>query len=130
LRRGFTSFAFFSLASANPKDTPALIDKAAEEIEAIKKSCTNPGLAEQLNLQLERLSNKELPDLELIGMFNFPAMSAKAHSRWQGKHISVMMRKLSPKVPVTPDPEKKYLAVSFTLNHPLSRGTIVSCTFL
>jgi len=27
---------------------------------------------------------------------------------------------------VVPDPEKKYISIAFVLNHPLSRGTIVS----
>ncbi|KIM89885.1 GMC oxidoreductase [Piloderma croceum F 1598] len=107
-RRGITSFAFLSLSSANPKDTPALIEKASEEIMAIKKCSNNPGLAEQLDLQQERLINDTRPDIELLCIPNFPTIRALVPPQWQ----------------MMPDPEKKYITMAFVLNHPLSRGTV------
>ena len=84
-RRGSCSFAFLSLASANPKDTATLVKKAAEEIEAIKKSNNDPGLAEQLDLQLEWLSNESLPDIELIAAYQFPMISPLVPPHWRSK---------------------------------------------
>ena len=129
-RRAVTSFAYFSLASANPEDTPALIKKATEEVEAIKKHTSNPGLAAQLNLQLERLRNEALPDLQLICSYAFPTLSRFVPSRWRSRHISTIIYGFLLIFPVTPDPERKYLSVTFILNHPLSRGTIVNFVFI
>ena len=129
-RRAVTSYAYFSLASANPEDTPALIQKATEEVEAIKKHTSNPGLAAQLNLQLERLRNEALPDLQLICSYAFQNLSHFVPSRWQSRHISTIMYGLLLIFPVTPDPKRKYISVTFALNHPLSRGTIVNFIFI
>jgi hypothetical protein len=89
--RGITSYVYCSLASANTEDTPALIAKAAEEVKAIKESTANPGLAEQLDLQLERLINNALPDLEFILMPNFSAFSPSHLPRWHSKHSFAMV---------------------------------------
>jgi hypothetical protein len=87
-RRGISAFAFTSLARVNPRDTPTLIAKAAQEIKAIQEP-GNPGLAEQLNLQLERLSDESLPDLEMICTYQFPMMGPLVPPRWQCKYNSI-----------------------------------------
>jgi len=74
---------YFSLASANPNDAPALIEKAAEEIAAVKKSGNNPGLATQLDLQLERLRDEALPDLQFL--YTSSLLPIPAHARWKCK---------------------------------------------
>jgi hypothetical protein len=94
---------------------------------AIKKSSNNPGLAEQLDLQQERLINDTRPDIELFCIPNFSTIRALAPPRWQSMFYSVIMHHLLFKIPVMPDPAKKYITMAFVLNHPLSRGTIVSC---
>jgi len=48
------------------------------------------------------------PDLEFICTYSFPVIFPPCPQRWQ----------------LTPEPEKKYISISFCLNHPLSRGTI------
>lgn len=66
-RTGITSFAFFPLSAANPKEAPGFIASVAKKIEEAKKGGKlPPGLAEQLDIQLETLSSDTLPDLEVV----------------------------------------------------------------
>jgi hypothetical protein len=74
-----------------------LIEKASKEIMAIKKSSNNPGLAEQLDLQQERLINDARPDIELFYIPNFPAIRALVPPRWQSMFYSAIMHRFSPK---------------------------------
>ena len=59
-------FAFFPLAVANPSETSSLVAKAVRFIEERKNSGKlPPGLAEQYDIQIERLKDQHLPDLEI-----------------------------------------------------------------
>ncbi|KAF8171014.1 GMC oxidoreductase [Mycena galopus ATCC 62051] len=99
-RIGITSFAYFPLTSAT-SEAPVLIQKAAESVDALKRSGTlEPGQADILDKQIESLKDDRLPDLEIIA---FP-----------GYFTTI----------TAPEAEKKYVTVLVVLNHPLSRGTI------
>ncbi|KAJ7230526.1 GMC oxidoreductase [Mycena pura] len=99
-RIGITSFAYFPLTSATP-EAPALIQKAAESVEALKKSGKlEPGQADILDKQIEGLKDDAVPDLEILA---FP-----------GYFTTV----------TAPQAGKSYVTVLMVLNHPLSHGTI------
>jgi hypothetical protein len=71
-RIGITSFAYFPLTSAT-SEAPALIEKAAQSVDALKKSGKlEPGQAEILDKQIQTLRDDALPDLEIIA---FPGVS-------------------------------------------------------
>lgn len=72
-RIGITSFAYLPLQSAT-SEAPALIQKAAETVDELKKSGRlEPGQADILDKQIEHLKNDTLPDLEIIA---FPGTSS------------------------------------------------------
>jgi len=78
-----------------------LIEGVAKRIDAEKKGGKlPPGLAEQLDIQLETLKNDALPDLEFVALPRF-FVSAKG-----------------------PEPEKRYVTMTCILQHPFSRGYI------
>ncbi|KAJ7681165.1 hypothetical protein B0H17DRAFT_1138603 [Mycena rosella] len=63
---GITSFAYFPLTSATP-DTPALIKKAAESVDVLKKSGKlESGQADILDKQIQTFKDDTLLDLEII----------------------------------------------------------------
>jgi hypothetical protein len=66
-RTGATSFAYIPLSVVSPKDAPSLIGSVAKKIADSKRDGTlPPGLAEQLDVQLDILRNDALPDLEVV----------------------------------------------------------------
>lgn len=66
-RTGITSYAFIPLAAISPKGALDLSNGVAEKIDNLKKDGKlPPGLAEQLDIQLENLRNDTLPDVEII----------------------------------------------------------------
>ncbi|KAF8587124.1 GMC oxidoreductase [Ramaria rubella] len=98
---GVTSFAYFPLSAANHKKAPSLIAEVEREIEEQKKlGKLAPGLAEQLDIQLQNLKDDSIPDLEILA---FPSFFTELS---------------------TPVPGKKYVTIRIVLNHPFSRGTI------
>ncbi|KAJ3512055.1 hypothetical protein NLJ89_g3742 [Agrocybe chaxingu] len=99
-RTGITSFAYVPLAVANPNGAPAFYEKAAAEVEALKAKGLHPGLAEQLDIQLDILRDETQPEFELVA---FPAFFTGISK---------------------PEPGKSYVSILGMLNHPLSRGTI------
>ena len=63
---GLTSFTYFPLSVANPREAPSLVAKAADIIAKQKASGKlPPGLAEQYDIQLATLKSDTLPDLEV-----------------------------------------------------------------
>ncbi|KAJ7637777.1 GMC oxidoreductase [Mycena rosella] len=99
-RIGITSFAYFPLTSAT-SDAPALIKKAAESVDVLKKSGKlEPGQADILDKKIQTLKDDTLPDLEIIA---FP-----------GYFTTV----------TAPEAGKSYVTILIVLNHPLSHGTI------
>ncbi|KAJ7674122.1 hypothetical protein B0H17DRAFT_1334984 [Mycena rosella] len=94
------SFAYFPFTSAT-SDAPALIKKAAESVDMLKRSGKlKPGQADILNKQIQTFKDDMLPDLEIIA---FP-----------GYFTTV----------TAPEAAKSYVTILIVLNHPLSHGTI------
>ncbi|KAJ7189182.1 GMC oxidoreductase [Mycena filopes] len=100
-RIGITSFAYIPFQSATPDGAPALVKKAKESVEALKKSGKlEPGQAEILDIQIQHLGDDKVPDLEIIA---FPGYFTTVSA---------------------PEPGKSYVTILVVLNHPLSHGTI------
>lgn len=100
-RMGLTSHAFLTLESIS-KDFPSLVESLQREIDRAKVNTTAlPGLAEQLDLQMNILKDPTVPDTEFLV---WPGL------KWAD----------SP-----PDPEKSYVTINMMLEHPFSRGNIV-----
>ena len=63
---------FFPLSVANPSEESSLVAKAIRLIDERKDSRKlPPGLAEQYDIQIERLKDKSLPDFEFIDFPEF-----------------------------------------------------------
>lgn len=78
-RTGITSFAYFPLSTANPKEAPRFIDDVAKKIyEAKKSGILPPGRAEQLDIQLETLRSDILPDLEIVVIPGYLAAAGRS----------------------------------------------------
>ncbi|KAJ7615326.1 GMC oxidoreductase [Roridomyces roridus] len=108
-RAGITSLAYLPLSAATP-DAPALIERVAAGIEAqVEAGGMPPGLREQYELQIARLRDDSLPDLQLIAV---PMSKATKLFDWCGYRITL------------PEPGKTYFTMTPILNHPFSRGTI------
>ncbi|TEB12679.1 alcohol oxidase [Coprinellus micaceus] len=106
-RTGITAFAFLPLTSRAPEETSAAIGNLEKDIkDRIAKGEIPPALAKQYDIQLETLKDKGLPDMELIA---FPGF-------FGAREI--------------PAPGKRFLSILVMLNHPISRGSIVSCNLL
>ncbi|KAF8153936.1 GMC oxidoreductase [Crassisporium funariophilum] len=100
-RTAIASFSYFPVSAANPKDTPAIIDKLEEEVKARDAKGELPaGLKEQLDIQIAVLRDDTLPDCEIAAFPGFFTSSSK------------------------PEPGKSYITILPMVNHPISRGTI------
>lgn len=101
-RTGLASHAFLPLGKIS-EDFPSILKSLEEEIEQAKTaSDARPGLAEQLELQLELVKDLTVPETEFLV--------------WPGTLVS---RK-------APEPGKAYVTMLMMLEHPFSRGSIVS----
>nr|GAT54545.1 GMC oxidoreductase [Mycena chlorophos] len=125
---GITSFAYLPYTAATP-EAPALIQRAAATVDALKKSGTlEPGQAEILDKQIENLKDDEVPDLEIIA---FPGYFTTITAPEPGKSYDDDVPDLEiiafpgyfTKI-TAPEPGKSYVTILVVLNHPLSRGTI------
>ncbi|KIM89884.1 GMC oxidoreductase [Piloderma croceum F 1598] len=100
-RMGVTSFAYIPLSTTSPKEAPGLIEGVAQKINDAKRDGKlPPGLAEQLDVQLEILRNDTLPDVEIVAV---PC------------HLVA---------PSPPEPGKSYVTLFCIIQHPFSRGYI------
>lgn len=102
LRLGVLSHAFLPLDAISDSYSSLVsgLENAIHKAKLDPKS--SPGLAEQLDVQLDIVKNPKVPDTEFLA---FPAC---IHSKQ------------------APEPGKSYLTVLMMLEHPFSRGTIVS----
>ncbi|KAF9040114.1 GMC oxidoreductase [Panaeolus papilionaceus] len=100
-RVGITSFAYFPLSAADAAAASNMVQQLDEEIKSQKASSSlKPGLAEQLEIQLEILKDDTLPDIEIVA---FPGLFTGI---------------------TAPEPGRSYVTMLCVLNHPISRGTI------
>ncbi|KDR78179.1 hypothetical protein GALMADRAFT_245214 [Galerina marginata CBS 339.88] len=97
-RHGITSFSYFPLSVINSEAAHALIDNLETDVNAQKD--LEPGLKEQLHLQIAALRNDAIPDCELVV---FPSMFLGL---------------------LKPEPGKSYVSPIAMVNHPISRGSI------
>jgi hypothetical protein len=68
-RTGITSFAYIPLSITSPREAPGLIENVAKKINDAKSDGKlPPGLAEQLDIQLDILRNGALPDVEIVAV--------------------------------------------------------------
>jgi len=68
-RMGITSFAYIPLSVTSPEEAPGLIEGVAKKIDDAKRDGKlPPGLAEQLDIQLEILRNDTVPDVEVVAV--------------------------------------------------------------
>ncbi|KAJ3479106.1 hypothetical protein NLI96_g9296 [Meripilus lineatus] len=99
-RYGISAYAYLPLAEILPEFADSFAKRVGAWIEEQKKDGKlNPGLEEQLDIQLRILKDKDVPDVEFVsfpGYMSFPTLPENKN------HISL---------------------ISF-LQHPLSRGTI------
>ncbi|ESK92577.1 gmc oxidoreductase [Moniliophthora roreri MCA 2997] len=96
---GITNFVFMSLHDYTSKADAMYEAEKARVIEGIRNNKYPPGLAEQYEIQLERLRNKRTgPEMAVVPGF----LSA----------------------PKPPEPGKQYLTIVAAVNHNFSRGTI------
>jgi hypothetical protein len=121
-RIGIASFAYFPLTSAT-SEAPVLIQKAAESVDALKKSGRlEPGQADILDKQIETLEDDTLPDLEIIAFPGTSSVMMALHSC--SRHMVGYFTTIT-----APETGKNYVTILMVLNHPLSHGTIVSMSF-
>lgn len=100
-RTGVTSFAYIPLSTTSPKEAPSLIEAVTKKIDDVKRDGKlPPGLAEQLDIQLEILRDDTLPDVEIVAV---------------PSHLVA---------PSPPEPGKAYVTLFCILQHPFSRGYI------
>jgi len=120
MRTGITSFAYFPISLANPKNLSSIYATAEEEVKAMKAKGI-PGLSEQLDIQIEALRDPQSPDCELIA---FPGLSNRRGEieMEPNPKSTMLMNELDTG---TPEPGKSYVSMFGMLNHPLSRGFIV-----
>ena len=117
---GVTSFTYIPLSTINPNEAPGLVEGVAKKIKVAQMDGKlPPGLAEQLDVQLENLRNDTLPDVEIVAVPCHLVAPSECHDRTI-KNISDMCQG-------PPEPGKSYMTLFCILQHPFSRGYIVSC---
>ncbi|KIJ24846.1 GMC oxidoreductase, partial [Sphaerobolus stellatus SS14] len=100
--RGIVSMAFLPFSKFNPEESDAFFTQAETNVKKQLASSAYPGLAGQLELQLQVLRNPEVADTEILC---FP-----------GRGFYTL---LGP-----PEPGKQHLCVFVFVQHPFSRGSI------
>lgn len=124
-RIGITSFAYIPFQSAT-SEASTLIKRAAESVEALKKGGKlEPGQANILDKQIENLADPKVPDLEIIA---FPGKGGLALPLRCSlcMQLTAYSRLLHNRHRTRAGEELRDYPILFVLNHPLSRGTIVS----
>lgn len=82
-RTGITSFAFIPLSAVNPEGVTSLIGVVAKHIDGAKKEGKlPPGLAEQLDIQLESLKGETCPGFEFVAFPNCSVPASKCDATW------------------------------------------------
>lgn len=118
-RVGITSFAYFPLSAADAAAASNMVQQLDEEIKSQKASSSlKPGLAEQLEIQLEILKDDTLPDIEIVA---FPGLFTGISS----SSFTTLFFRLFILLLAAPEPGRSYVTMLCVLNHPISRGTIV-----
>ena len=122
---GITSFAYIPLSVANPKHSSTLIAMAEKIIQDEKSLGKLPtGLAVQYDRQLATLKDDTVPDIELVG---FPGLFTTTCMLSVSRVTCIQLR--GKQTTATPQPGTKYTTMLMMLNHPFSRGSIVSYKF-
>ncbi|KIJ22968.1 GMC oxidoreductase [Sphaerobolus stellatus SS14] len=100
---GNVSLAFLPFSTVNPEESHEFFNKAKISVEKqLASSSVSPGLAEQLELQLQLLRNPQVSNIELI------CLPGPGYYTLQGP----------------PEAGKQHLGVFTFLEHPFSRGSI------
>jgi hypothetical protein len=118
-RTGVTSYTYIPLSTINPKEAPGLVEGVAKKINDAKRDGKlPPGLAEQLDVQLEILRNDTLPDVEIVAVPCHMVAPSECHKR--------TVKNTSDVCQGPPEPGKSYVTLFCIIQHPFSRGYIVS----
>lgn len=69
LRKGLSSFAFFGLNDIKTTDASTVVAKIEKDIDNFRNTPgINPGLQEQIDIQLDTLRSKGSPDIEIASL--------------------------------------------------------------
>lgn len=118
-RNSLSSFVYFPLQKVNPCAATALANKAESEVDLQERQgVLAPGQIEQLRIQIAALRDETIPDCELI---LWPGSTPG------GRFACVFRIAIHTNLFAAPTtPGKRYISLGSYLNHPISRGSIVS----